>query len=126
VGLFLANIPPIRGEMDTPEVHKTLNYIADFGMICHMFILDLEIDHHIFFRPSIREAKVASIGMLSTFILALIATPFLHVTDVATTKFNLSLSIILSSSASPLLTRLITDLKIGKSDIGRFVLSVSV
>ena len=39
---------------------------------------------------------------------------------------SLSLSIILSGTASPLLTRLITDLKIGKSDIGKFVVSTGV
>ncbi|KAL6988599.1 hypothetical protein U1Q18_014352 [Sarracenia purpurea var. burkii] len=98
VGLFLANIPPIRGEMDTSDVHKTLNYIADFGMICHMFVLGLEIDHHIIVRPSVQEAKVASIGMPSTFILALVATPFLHLTDGTTPNSTSPAS---SSSPAP-------------------------
>ncbi|XP_057497657.1 cation/H(+) antiporter 28-like [Actinidia eriantha] len=127
VGLFLANTPMVRSSIKTHEMNKTLNYIADFGMVCHMFVLGLEIDHHIFIQPQIREAKVAGTGMISTFVLALIVIPFLHVPDgISTTQFNLSLSIILSGTASPLLTRLITDLKIGKSDIGKFVVSTGV
>ena len=127
VGLFLANTPMVRSSIKTHEMNETLNYIADFGMVCHMFVLGLEIDHHIFIQPQIREAKVAGTGMLSTFVLALIVIPFLHVPDGnSTTQFNLSLSIILSGTASPLLTRLITDLKIGKSDIGKFVVSTGV
>ncbi|KAF5952433.1 hypothetical protein HYC85_010377 [Camellia sinensis] len=95
-------------------------------MVCHMFVLGLEIDHNIFIQPPTGETKVACVGMLSTFVLALVVTPFLHVPDVFSTKFILSLSVILSGTASPLLTRLITDLKIGKSDIGRFVVSTGV
>ncbi|KAF7113259.1 hypothetical protein RHSIM_RhsimUnG0144300 [Rhododendron simsii] len=97
-------------------------------MVCHMFVLGLEIDHKIFLNPPVRETKAACTGMLSTFILALILTPFLHVVPhtASSTKFNLSLSIVLSGTASPLLTRLITDLKIGKSDIGRFVVLTGV
>ncbi|CAL5381442.1 unnamed protein product [Camellia sinensis] len=126
VGLFLTNTPFIRNQISAQAIHKTLNYIADFGMVCHMFVLGLEIDHNIFIQPPTGETKVACVGMLSTFVLALVVTPFLHVPDVFSTKFILSLSVILSGTASPLLTRLITDLKIGKSDIGRFVVSTGV
>lgn len=122
MGLCLTNLPFIRKAISTPEIIRTLNYVADFGMACHMFVLGLEIDHRIFIHPPIRETKAACTGTLSTFILAIIVTHFLHVVpnSASSTKFNLSLSIILSGTASPLLTRLITDLKIGKSDIGRY------
>ncbi|CAK9168696.1 unnamed protein product [Ilex paraguariensis] len=90
-----------------------------------MFVVGLEFDPSLFHLP-VREAKVACAGVFTTFILACLLTPFLQVTDVSNIKFNLCLSIILSGTACPLLTRQITDLKIGKSDIGRFVVSAGI
>uniref|UniRef100_A0A5B7B4M0 Putative cation/H(+) antiporter 28 n=1 Tax=Davidia involucrata TaxID=16924 RepID=A0A5B7B4M0_DAVIN len=123
VGLFLGNLLHQR----SPEVRKSLNYIADVGMICHMFVLGLEMDPNILIQPPSRDSKVLSYaGMLSTLILSILVTPLLSIPNVSSLKFNLSLSVILFGTASPLLTRLITDLKIGKSDIGRFVVSAGI
>ncbi|KAK3011562.1 hypothetical protein RJ639_012101 [Escallonia herrerae] len=125
VGLFFSNLPFIRKAL-TLDVQRTLSYLSDFIMICHMFIVGLEMDRYTFVRLQIREAKVASAGVLTTFIITYFAMPLLHVSNVPSTKSNLSLSVILSGTASSLLTRLITDLKIGKSDIGKFVVSAGV
>ncbi|KAG5539079.1 hypothetical protein RHGRI_019583 [Rhododendron griersonianum] len=128
--LFLCNgmytlLRPFSQPRFIPEFIVTLSLSLSLSQICP---IRLEIDHKIFLNPPVRETKAACTGMLSTFILALVLTPFLHVVPHAasSTKFNLSLSIVLSGTASPLLTRLITDLKIGKSDIGRFVVSTGV
>ncbi|KAL3516476.1 hypothetical protein ACH5RR_023378 [Cinchona calisaya] len=103
-----------------------MDFVVDFGMICHMFIVGLEIDPHIFLQMPLREAKVACSGVLTTFVLASLLTPFVKVSESPNYVFNFCLATILSGTASPLLTRLITDLKIGKSDIGRFVVSAGV
>ncbi|XAR63458.1 hypothetical protein NMG60_11023398 [Bertholletia excelsa] len=126
VGLFIANMPFIRGIIQGQRINTTLSYISDFGMVCHMFVLGLEIDHHVFIQKPTREGKVAGTGMLSTFIIATAVTPFLKIPYHFNVKFCLSLAVILAGTASPLLTRLITDLKIGKSDIGRFVVFTGV
>ncbi|KAL3529894.1 hypothetical protein ACH5RR_009216 [Cinchona calisaya] len=125
VGLFLSNLPIVRERL-LSEVRLTMNYIVDFGMIFHIFVVGLETDPNIFLQVPLREAKVACLGVLTTFLLASLLTPFLKVPEISSYTFNFCLAIVLSGTASSLLTRLITDLKIGKSDIGRFVVSAGV
>lgn len=108
------------------NAQQTLDNIADFGMIFHMFALGLEMDPNTLFQKPTREAMVAYSGMLSTFILACLLTPFFHYPDVQSYQFTFSLSVTLTGTASPLLTRILTDLKIGKSEIGRLVVSAGV
>ncbi|KAK4388763.1 Cation/H(+) antiporter 28 [Sesamum angolense] len=126
VGLVLSNIPFIRKH--AAGVQSTLHYIVDGAMVVHMFVVGLEVDPNIFLEIHLPEAKVAYTGVLTTFVLAALLTPFLDVPEgnVNSVPLNLCLSVVVSSTASPLLTRLITDLKIGKSDIGRFVVSAGV
>ncbi|KAL2517847.1 Cation/H(+) antiporter 28 [Abeliophyllum distichum] len=126
VGLFLSNMPFIRKQTNGDEIQKTLTYIVEGGMICHMFVVGLEIDPHIFLQIPLREAKVACSGVLTTFVIGCLLTPLLNVPETPNVTFNICVAVILSGTASPLLTRLITDLKIGKSDIGRFVVSAGV
>lgn len=125
VGMILSNIPFIREAVDE-GLMTTLNYIASSGMICHMFITGLEIDPKIFLQLPIREAKVAASGVLTTLVIAFLITPHLHISTIDNTKFDLCLSFLLSGTASPVLSRLITDLKISKSDIGQFVVLAGV
>lgn len=105
---------------------KTLRYIVDFGMICYMFVLGLEMDPYVLFKAPTRDAKVAYAGMISTLVLACSITPFVSFSKTKEISFILSLSTVLSSTASPVLTRLITNLKIGKSDIGRLVIAAGM
>ncbi|KVI00705.1 Cation/H+ exchanger [Cynara cardunculus var. scolymus] len=125
VGFFLSNLPFIRNNFDD-EANTTLGYVAEFGMICHMFVVGLETDPNIFVRLPVREAKVACTGLLITFLIAVFVTPMLQLTNEPSIKFDVSISIILSGTASPLLTRLIADHKIGKSDIGRFLIATGL
>ncbi|KAL6549956.1 hypothetical protein OROMI_020444 [Orobanche minor] len=81
---------------------------------------------NIFLQLYLPEAKVAYTGVLTTFVMASFLTLFLHIPKGVDVPFNLCLSVVVSGTAIPLLTRLITDLKIGKSDIGRFVVSAGI
>ncbi|KAL9176724.1 hypothetical protein ABFS82_01G014600 [Erythranthe guttata] len=126
VGLFLSNLPVIRRRTSGEGIQNTLQYIVEVAMVLHMFVVGLEVDPNIFLEIHLPEAKVAYTGVLTTFVMAALLTPFLTVPIGTNAPFNLCLSIIISGTASPLLTRLITDLKIGKSDIGRFVVSAGV
>lgn len=92
-------------------------------MVIHMFVVGLELDAKIFLELHLPEAKVAYTGVLTTFLMASFLTPYLDIPIDPNIPYNLCLSVLLSGTASPLLTRLITDLKIGKSDIGRFVVA---
>lgn len=125
VGLFIGNLGFINKQVNESAA-KTLRYIIDFGMMCYMFVLGIEMDPYSLFKAPSRDAKVAYAGMLSTFILAGCITPFLNYSKDFEIDFTLSLSTALSSTASPVLTRLITSLKIGKSDIGRLVIAAGM
>ncbi|XP_050209006.1 cation/H(+) antiporter 28 isoform X2 [Mercurialis annua] len=95
-------------------------------MICYMFVLGMEMDPYVIFRPPTQPAIIAYAGMISTFILASSITPFMQYTKQPDIGFTLSLSITLSGSGSHILTRIITNLKIGKSDIGKLVIAAGV
>ncbi|KAI3826964.1 hypothetical protein L1987_01024 [Smallanthus sonchifolius] len=125
VGFFLTNLPFLRNNFDE-DANIALGYVAEFGMICHMFVTGLQIDPAIFTRIPFREVKVACTGLLLTFLLAVFVTPMLHLSYEPSIEFDVFISLILAGTASPLLTRIINDLKIGKSDIGRFLISTAV
>ncbi|PRQ54708.1 putative cation/H+ exchanger [Rosa chinensis] len=122
VGLVIGNIGFIRDTLSK----RVLQYIVDFGMIGYMFVLGIEMDPYVLVRAPTKDAKVAYAGMLFTFALACGITPFLNYTDGFKIDFTLSLSMVLSSTASPVLTRMITNLKIGKSDIGQLVIATGM
>ncbi|XP_047953298.1 cation/H(+) antiporter 28-like [Salvia hispanica] len=126
VGLFLSNLPMIRKHTKGEGIRNTIEYIVEVAMVLHMFVVGLEVDPNIFLEIHLPEAKVAYSAILTTFVMASFLTPFLDIPETSSVPFNLCLSVIISGTASPLLTRLITDLKIGKSDIGRFVVSAGI
>ncbi|EEF44620.1 cation/H(+) antiporter 28 [Ricinus communis] len=125
IGLLIGNIPWVRDSFDEKFI-TTLNFVAEFGMICYMFVLGMEMDPYVIFKPPTQPAIIAYAGMVSTFILACSITPFLQYSKQADIGFTLSLSITLSGSGSHILTRIITNLKIGKSDIGKLVIAAGV
>ncbi|XP_076938583.1 cation/H(+) antiporter 28-like [Bidens hawaiensis] len=125
VGFSLSNLPFLRNNF-SDDANMALGYVAEFGMICHMFVIGLQIDPAIFTRLPVREVKVAGTGLLLTFLLSLFITPFLHLSYEPSIEFDVFISLIICGTASPLLTRIINDLKIGKSDIGRFLISTAV
>lgn len=125
VGLIVGNLGFVHRGINYSSA-KTLRFIIDFGMICYMFVLGIEMDPYVLFKIPTKDAKVAYAGMISTFVLACAVIPFMHYTGQFEIAFTLSLATILSSTASPVLTRLITSLKIGKSDIGRLVIAAGM
>lgn len=127
IGIFLGSIAPLR-ESFQAEVIQTLGFAVEFGMMCYMFVLGVEMNPYVLFKAPTRDAIVAYAGILSTFILACGVIPFMHYSlkphqDLGLT---LSLSITLSGSGSHILTRVITNLKIGKSDIGKLGIAAGI
>lgn len=125
IGLVIGNIPWVRNSFDE-QFLTTLNFVAEFGMICYMFVLGMEMDPYVILKPPTQPAIIAYSGLLSTIILACIITPFMQYALIPDLSFTLSLSITLSGSGSHILTRIITNLKIGKSDIGKLVIAAGV
>ncbi|KAE9616360.1 putative cation/H+ exchanger [Lupinus albus] len=125
VGLIMGNLGFLRSLYE--EFNKTFAFIIDVGMMCYMFALGIEMDPYALFKRPTRDAQVAYVGIISTFLLAVFLSPFLfHLPTQHRIEFTLSLSTLLSSTTSPILTHLITQLKIGKSDIGKLVIAAGM
>ncbi|RDX60755.1 Cation/H(+) antiporter 28, partial [Mucuna pruriens] len=126
VGLIGGNIGFVRRLFE--KFNRTFGFIIDFGMMCYMFALGIEMDPSVLFARPTRYTKVAVAGVLCTFVTASFVTPVLRCfpDEHKLLDFTLSLSAMLSSTDSPVLTRLITQLKIGKSDIGKLVIGAGV
>ncbi|KAL5066465.1 hypothetical protein RYX36_028202 [Vicia faba] len=126
VGLLMGNVPFLRDLYG--KFNHTFGFIIDFGMMCYMFALGVEMDPYVLFKKPTREAQVAYAGVIITFIIAGSAAPLLHyfTLDHHVLEFTLSLSTLLASTASPVLTRLITSLNIGKSDIGKLIIAAGM
>ncbi|WCJ18506.1 cation/hydrogen exchanger 28 [Euphorbia peplus] len=127
IGLVVGSVPWIREAVDENFI-TTLNFVAEFGMICYMFALGMEMDPYMIFKPPTQPAMIAYAGMLSSFLIACSITPFIQYFREGNKDIclSLSLSITLSGSGSHILTRIITNLKIGKSDIGKLVIGAGV
>lgn len=96
-------------------------------MMCYMFALGIEMDPYALFKRPSKDIQVAWAGIITTFIIACCITPLLHYfSGQHIVEFTLSLSTLLASTASPVLTRLITSLKIGKSDIGKLIIAAGM
>ncbi|TKY67980.1 Cation/H(+) antiporter 28 [Spatholobus suberectus] len=125
VGLIMGNIPFLRKLYE--EFNSAFGFIIDFGMMCYMFALGIEMDPYVLFKRPTKGAQVAYAGIVCTFIMSCGLSPLLpYFTHQHGVAFTLSLSALLSSTASPVLTRLITNLKIGKSDIGKLVIAAGM
>ncbi|CAE6075935.1 unnamed protein product [Arabidopsis arenosa] len=125
IGLILGNLPKFREAFSGPY-SITLNNIIEFGMICHMFVMGLEMNPSVLLRPPTKDAFIAYTSMITTFVLAFVTTPFLHYTKTAPYIFSLALSLMASSTGSPILTRVIANLKIRKSDLGKLASAAGV
>jgi Kef-type K+ transport system membrane component KefB len=94
-------------------------------MMGYMFALGVEMDPYVLLQKPPRHVRVAYSGVGITFMLAIVVTPliryFPHINKLL--EYTTALSILLSSTDSPALTRLLTQLKIGKSDIGKLVIA---
>ncbi|KAF8107418.1 hypothetical protein N665_0122s0058 [Sinapis alba] len=125
IGLILGNLPKFREAFSGPY-STTLNNIIEFGMICHMFVMGLEMNPSVLLRPPTKDAFIAYTSVITTFVLAFFTTPFLHYTKTAPVIFSLALALMASSTGSPILTRVISNLKIRKSDLGKLASAAGV
>ncbi|PNY03876.1 cation H(+) antiporter 28-like protein [Trifolium pratense] len=123
VGVIFGNLGYVR-DLFT-EFNKTFGFIIDFGMMGYMFALGVEMDPYVLLQKPPRHVRVAYSGVGITFMLAAIVSPFNrffpHLQRLL--EYTTALSILLASTDSPALTRLLTQLKIGKSDIGKLVIA---
>ncbi|QCD95618.1 Cation/H+ exchanger [Vigna unguiculata] len=126
VGMLVGNIGFVRRLFE--KFNLTFGFIIDFGMTCYMFTLGIEMDPYVLFAKPNRHTKTAVAGIICSFVLAGLATPMFKFfpDENKLLEFTLAFSTMISSTDSPVLTRLITQLKIGKSDIGKLIIGAGM
>ncbi|KAI3968926.1 hypothetical protein MKX01_034070 [Papaver californicum] len=126
VGLIVGNLS-FMTELLEIVIPQLVSSLAEMGMSCYLLVLGLEMDLTVLGKKPNREAIVAYTGIISTFIITGAITPLINLAkDANTIGFIFSLSITLTGTSSPVLTRLVTDLRISRSDIGRLVIGAGL
>ncbi|KAG9456468.1 hypothetical protein H6P81_000976 [Aristolochia fimbriata] len=127
VGMVLGNTRLIN--LLDPKLPRVARMVGDIGVMGHFFVLGLGMEPRTLIqtRPS-REAVLSTAGIVGTFVIIIcihsVTLKGLGAGD--TVKYIISLGLSLSNTSSTLLTRIITDLKIGKSEIGRLAVNAAV
>lgn len=128
VGCVLGFIPFLKVLM-SKHLANGFRVMESFSSGLYMFVLGLEMEPMVILRPPGPEAKIAYAGVFSTCsIFAMFAFLFpddqaiktnMHGSYYLYGKVRLVFAIMYSATSSPIITRLITDLKLSQSDIGR-------
>ena len=123
VGLIVGNIGFVRALFE--KFYETFGFIIEFGMTGYMFALGIEMDPYVLLKKPPIHVKIAYSGVIMTFMISITFSPFnkFFPNIDKLLEFTTTLSILLASTDSPVLTRLLTQLKIGKSDIGKLVIA---
>ncbi|XP_068649232.1 cation/H(+) antiporter 28-like [Aristolochia californica] len=127
VGMVIGNSELINSF--DPKLARMVRLIAEYGIMSHFFVLGLGMEPKDLFRKRpTREAVLSTAGIVGTYLLiSCIQSIFLKGLGTGdTVKYIISLGLSLSNTSSTVLTRLITDLKIGKSEIGRLAVNAAV
>ncbi|RZC57332.1 hypothetical protein C5167_004636 [Papaver somniferum] len=126
VGIMLGNLA-FMSELLEMVIPQLVSSLAEMGMSCYLLVLGLEMDLTVLTKKPNREEIVAYTGIISTFLITCAITPLIKLAkDANTIGFIFSISITLTGTSSPVLTRLITDLRISRSDIGRLVIGAGL
>ncbi|KAG9450125.1 hypothetical protein H6P81_010090 [Aristolochia fimbriata] len=108
---------------------RMFRILFEYGVMCHFFVLGLEMEPRNLLQRSLpREAILAYSGIGSTYLVVTVLSNIIGkgVDPMDKVKYLVSLALSLSNTSSMVLTRLVTDLKIGKSEIGRTAVKAAV
>ena len=105
-----------------PSVVPFLGIVAQLGVVLYMFLIGLELDSdllrgHVQVTVAISHASIVLPFVLGT-TLALYLYPRVSTSDVPFTSFALFLGIAMSITAFPVLARILSDLRMSKSQLG--------
>ncbi|KAK1261563.1 Cation/H(+) antiporter 1 [Acorus gramineus] len=121
---------PLYRHYIMPNINEDyLLSLATLGRMCFMFLIGLEIDLPYMLRSSRRAAIIAYGGTLPCSLLAACFSPVIYyLTNAHGSRltFALTLMLIFSNTASPILVRMSTELKLTTSEIGRIAISAAL
>ncbi|KAL5991429.1 hypothetical protein ACLOJK_012338 [Asimina triloba] len=113
---------PLRGM-------TVLETMANVGLIFFLFQIGVEMDIGVILRTGRKAVLVSLSGMFMPFITGTVASCFLrnYISDhIRQAAFLLFLGVALSITAFPVLSRILAELKLLGSDLGRLALSASI
>lgn len=115
----------------TNAINLVFGKIGGFVFAPYLFALGVEMDPSALLDAPTADAVVAYAGILSTAVLVtLFHTPIMHaasgIVHERSLRAFLGLAAALANTASPVLTRLATDLKIAKTAVGRLAVGAGV
>ncbi|TVU48763.1 hypothetical protein EJB05_00035 [Eragrostis curvula] len=115
----------------TNAINLVFGKIGGFVFAPYLFALGVEMDPSTLLDSPSGDAVVAYAGILSTSVLVtLFHTPLMQATSGVVQERSLraflGLAAVLGNTASPVLTRLTTDLKIAKTAVGRLAVGAGV
>ncbi|KAL6847479.1 hypothetical protein ACP4OV_023332 [Aristida adscensionis] len=115
----------------TNAINLVFGKIGGFVFAPYLFALGVEMDPAALLDVSSPDAVVAYAGILSTgVVVTLFHTPLMHATSGVVHERSLrsflAVSAALANTASPVLTRVATDLKIAKTAVGRLAVGAGM
>ncbi|XP_058073725.1 cation/H(+) antiporter 28 [Magnolia sinica] len=114
------------------KLGRLLRTSGEAGMMAYMLSVGIEMDPVSIFRWPNRAAIIAYAGILSNLIVTVTMRSIIDKSDSKLLKEgnrfdkNIVNIVMGTNTASPILTRLITELKIGKTEVGRIVVSAGI
>uniref|UniRef100_A0ACD5UEW4 Uncharacterized protein n=1 Tax=Avena sativa TaxID=4498 RepID=A0ACD5UEW4_AVESA len=107
----------------------TLETVAHFGLLYFLFLVGLEMDTDVLRQSGQKAVFVAIAGMALPFCMG-IATSFIFRHQVSRnvhqTSFLLFLGVVLSVTAFPVLARILAEIKLLNTDLGRTAMSAAI
>ena len=113
---------PSKSEDPAGKVIGALQVIAQLGVILYMFLVGMELNLATLGRQARSALMISHSGIVVPFVLgsalALWLYPIFSPSGVPFTSFALFMGVAISITAFPVLARILTDLRLDKSDLG--------
>jgi len=102
--------------------------MANMGLIYFVFLIGLEMDISIIKRSGKKTVLISLAGMVVPFLVAICLSSLISNTDESINQVScvLYLGIVLSVTAFPVLARMLVELKLVNTDLGKLALSTSL
>jgi K+:H+ antiporter len=114
--------PAFHDQLLPPGVTSFLGVYSQLGVILYLFLVGLELDLSVLRKSSHATLAISHASIITPFLLgaslALNLYPKVSTSGVPFTVFALFLGVSLSVTAFPVLARILTDLKISRSQMG--------